>query len=294
MDIKLLMVLDDLYRTRSVTRTAEHFGTSQPSISMHLAKLRKHFNDPLFVKTRAGMEPTPHGREVARILGKASELFQLAVGHRVVFTPLTSNRIFRIAATDVGQAVILPKLMNQLREEAPGVSVDFWNISQQTPHQLESGEVDVAMGFINEMKTGFCRQKLFTDRFVCAARRDHPRIGAEITVKQFSQESILAVTTSGTGHDIVDRAMRRQGLRVRVGLRVPNFLGLSTLVASTDFITILPERLARIFARFGQLRILEVPFKLPPYKVIQYWHERYDRDPGHQWLRRVVAQLFCE
>jgi DNA-binding transcriptional LysR family regulator len=294
MDIKLLLILDDLYRTRSVTHTAENFHTNQPSISMALAKLRKHFNDPLFVKTSAGMEPTPHARQIARMLGKAGELFQLAVGHRVVFAPLVSERVFRIGATDVGQVVILPKLMNRLRDEAPRVSVDFQNISGDTTHHLESGEIDLALGFITNMKTGFCRQKLFSDRFVCAVRVDHPRLGDALNLNQFQKESLLAVTTSGTGHDIVEKSLRRQQVHVRVGLRVPNFLALSTLVANTDFVAILPERPARIFTRFGQIRIFEVPFRLPAYRVLQYWHERYDRDPGHQWLRRLISQMFSE
>jgi DNA-binding transcriptional LysR family regulator len=294
MDIKLLLILDDLYRTRSVTQTAENFHTNQPSISMSLAKLRKHFNDPLFVKTSAGMDPTPHAREIARMLGKASELFLLAVGHHVVFAPSTSERVFHLSATDVGQAVILPKLMNRLRGEAPLVSVDFRNISDRTPHHLESGEADLALGFITEMNTGFCRQKLFTDRFIAVARTDHPRIGRDLSLNQFREESLLAVTTSGTGHVVIEKAMKRQGIHPRIGLRVPNFLGLATLIASTDFVAIMPERLGQIFARFGQVRMHEVPFKLPPYQVMQYWHERYDRDPAHQWLRRLIADVFHE
>jgi DNA-binding transcriptional LysR family regulator len=294
MDVKQLMIFDDLYHTRSVTQTAERFRTNQPSISMSLAKLRRHFNDPLFVKTRSGMEPTPHAREIARTLGKASELFHLALGHLVVFDPSVSERTFHLTGTDVGQAVILPKLMNRLEEVAPRCSIEFHNMSDRTVHQLETGEADLALGFIREMKTGFCRQKLFADRFICAARADHPRLREELTLRQFQDESLLVVTTPGTGHGVVEQAMRRQRIRPKVRLRIQSFLGLPTLMMSTDMLVIMPERLARIFERFEQIRLFEVPFKLPSYPVMQYWHERFDRDQGNRWLRRLIAEVFQE
>lgn len=294
MDVKLLMIFDDLYHTRSVTQTAENFRTNQPSISMSLAKLRRHFNDPLFVRTRSGMEPTPHAREIARLLSKANELFHLALGHHVVFDPSTAARTFHLMSTDVGQAVLLPKVMNRVGELAPGCNIEFQNVTERTGQRLETGDADLALGFIAEMKSGFCRQKLFVDRFVGAVGVDHRRVKQELTLPQFAQESLLMVTTSGTGHAVVEKAMRRQGIRPRVRLRVPTFLGLPTLLANTDLLVIMPERLANIFRRSGQIRVVELPFKLPTYPVMQYWHERFDRDAGSRWLRRLIAELFQE
>jgi DNA-binding transcriptional LysR family regulator len=218
----------------------------------------------------------------------------LALGHQVVFDPAVSERTFRLTGTDVGQAVILPKLMNRLEDVAPRCTIEFHNVSDRIGHQLETGEADLALGFIREMKTGFCRQRLFTDRFVCAARADHPRVGEELTLKQLQDESLLVVTTPGTGHGVVEQAMRKQRIRPKVRLRVQSFLGLSTLMINTDLLVIMPERLAKIFGRFGQIRLFEVPFKLPAYPVMQYWHERFDRDQGNRWLRRLIAEVFQE
>src|SRR6516162_10849802 len=110
-DLKLLSVIGELHRTRSVSQAAERLALSQSAISMSLAKLRKHFNDPLFVRTSTGMEPTPHALELIGILGQAESLLQTAFGHSVVFDPRTSERTFRIQSSDIAQVTLVPKLM---------------------------------------------------------------------------------------------------------------------------------------------------------------------------------------
>lgn len=292
LDLKLLTIIDELYRTRNVSQTAENLGLNQPAVSMSLARLRKHFNDPLFVKTPHGMEPTVHATEIIAGLRQAHELLRSAIEHRETFEPATSNRTFRIAATDIGQVVLLPTLMKRLREIAPQVTVDFSNFTEGSPGRLESGEVDVALGFIPPLKTGFHRQKLFTDRFVCVVRSGHPRIRKTLAVDAFQRELHLIVTTSGTGHTILEKTLEENGIRRRIGLRVPSFLGLATLLSSTDLLVTVPERLAEVVAGLIKVQVFPPPFQIPPYFVMQNWHARSDKDQGNRWLRALVAELF--
>jgi DNA-binding transcriptional LysR family regulator len=292
LDLKLLAIIDELYRTRSVSQTAENLGLNQPAVSMSLARLRKHFNDPLFVKTPHGMEPTVHAAEIIGGLKQAYELLRKALDHREVFDPATSNRTFRIAATDIGQVVILPTLMKRLRVVAPQVTVDFSNFSARSPSHLESGDVDVALGFIPPLKTGFHRQKLFTERFVCMVRAGHPRIRRTLTSEAFQRELHLIVTTSGTGHSLLEKTLEAQGIQRRVGLRVPNFLGLATLVSNTDLLVTVPGRLSNVVAGLVKVHTFPPPFEIPSYFVMQYWHARAHKDQGNQWLRARIAELF--
>jgi DNA-binding transcriptional LysR family regulator len=292
LDLKLIVIFDDLYKTRSVSQTAENLGLNQPAVSMSLARLRKLFNDPLFVKTPRGMEPTPHAVEVIHSLRQAHELIRHAMEHRDVFDPSTSTRVFRISGTDVGQVVILPRLMNHLREVAPDVLVDYSNFSTQTVKQLESGDVDLALGFIPPLNTGFHRQRLFAEHFECVARAGHPRIRKILTLDAFRQEFHLAVKTSGTGHQALDAALEAQGIRCRVGLRVPNYLGVATLIANTDLLVTVPSRLACVISSLVKVRVFPPPFAIEPYAVMQYWHARADKDAGNRWLRGVIAELF--
>jgi len=291
-DLKLLAVIGELHRTRSVSQAAEHLELSQSTISMSLAKLRKHFNDPLFVRTSAGMEPTPHATQLICMLHQAETLLQSALDHHVVFDPRTSDRVFRVQSTDIAQVTLLPKLMQNLRKVAPRLTIHLSRISPDTPKLLESGELDLGVGFILPMGAGFCQQRLFKDRFVCVARKDHPRVQKALTIKQFEAETHLAVSTSGTAHGVVERTLESQKIRRNVALTVPSFLGIVPIMMSSDFLVILPEQLARHFASPGNLQILPLPFEVQPYYIMQHWHERYSQDPANRWLRTVMADLF--
>jgi DNA-binding transcriptional LysR family regulator len=291
-DLKMLAVIGELHRTRSVSQAAQHLELSQSTISMSLARLRKHFNDPLFVRTSAGMEPTPYATELIYMLGKAENLLQSALGHHVVFDPQMSERVFRLQSTDIAQVTLLPKLIQRLKKAAPGMALSLDRISSETPKLLESGETDLAVGFILPMGAGFCQQRLFKERFVCAVRQDHPRIGKTLTVKQFESESHLAVSTAGTGHGIVEKTLESKRIQRNVGLTVPSFLGIVSILTSSDYIVTLPEQLGRRFAAGGNLKVLPLPFELPPYYIMQHWHERYSQDPANRWLRAVLAELF--
>jgi DNA-binding transcriptional LysR family regulator len=291
-DLKLLAVIGELHRTRSVTQAAERLQLSQSTVSMSLAKLRKHFNDPLFVRTSAGMEPTPHATQLICMLHQAETLLQSALDHHVVFDPRTSDRVFRIESTDIAQVTLLPKLTRRLTKVAPRVAIHLSRITPDTPKLLESGDLDLAVGFILPMGAGFCQQRLFKDRFICAARKDHPRVQRGLSIKQFEAETHLAVSTSGTAHVIVERTLESQKIRRNVGLTVPSFLGIVSIILGSDFLVILPEQLGRHFASVGNLQILPLPFEIPPYYIVQHWHERYSQDPANRWLRTVMADLF--
>jgi DNA-binding transcriptional LysR family regulator len=259
---------------------------------MSLAKLRKHFNDPLFVRTSSGMEPTPHAVVLINMLGKAEHLLQSALEHQIVFDPKISDRIFRLHSTDIAQVTLLPKLMRRLRTAAPSVSVKLDRICADTPRLLESGELDFAVGFCLPMGAGFCQQRLFKERFVCAVRKDHPRISGTLNVKQFEAEAHLAIATNGTGHGIVDKAIEEQKIKYRVTLTVPSFLGIVSIIASSDYIAIVPEQLGKHFAGGGNVKVLSVPFEIPSYQIMQHWHERYSQDPANRWFRNLIAELF--
>ncbi len=291
-DLKLLAVMGELHRTRSVSQAAEHLELSQSTISMSLAKLRKHFNDPLFVRTSSGMEPTPHATELICMLRQAETLLQSALEHHVVFDPLASERVFRLQSTDIAQVTLLPKLMQRLKKAAPSVGIHLGRISPDTPKLLESGEVDLAVGFILPMGAGFCQQRLFKERFVCVVRKAHPRVDGALTLKQFEAERHLAIATSGTGHGIVEKTIEAARIRRSVALTVPSFLGIASIVASSDVIATLPEQLGRHLAAAGNIKVFPMPFEMPSYDIMQHWHERYSQDPVSRWLRTLMAELF--
>ena len=291
-DLKLLAVVTELHKTRSVSQTAENLDLSQSSISMSLAKLRKHFNDPLFVRTSSGMDPTPHAVELIGLLKNAEDLLQTALDLHLVFDPMTSERRFNLYSTDIAQVTLMPRLMQRLGSVAPNVGINLRRLSEATPKLLESGEADLAVGFVLPMGAGFCQQRLFKERFVCALRKDHPRVDDTLDLEEFQNETHLAITTCGTGHGVIEKALEAKNIRRRVGLTVPSFLGITSIITTLDYLTILPEQLGRHLARVGNVKLLPLPFNIPNYYIMQHWHERYTQDPASKWLRSVVANLF--
>ncbi|WP_194726434.1 LysR family transcriptional regulator [Noviherbaspirillum malthae] len=291
-DLEWLLVFDGIFKTRSVSRTAEHLGLAQATVSVALNKLRLHFNDKLFIRTSQGMEPTPRAQALYPQLASVLETLELARDAPTEFVPLEARRAFRLCITDISEIVILPRLMNHLRQVAPKVSIVAEKITPESPKHLESGEVDMAIGFMPHLEAGFYQKTLFTQNFVCLAAKNHPRVGLKLTKEAFLSEMHIQVTTSGTGHSIVDKTLAMHGVHREVVLHLSSFLGVARVVAQTELLVIVPKMLGITMQMQEQVRILDVPFDLPSYAVKQHWHDRFHADPGNIWLRRTIAELF--
>ena len=294
LDFRLLSVFDEIYKTRSVTAAALALDLGQPAVSVALAKLRQQLGDPLFVRTSNGMEPTPFGEGLVRPVRAVLEALDLVQGHRNDFEPITSNRTFRICMTDISQLALLPKLWNSLRSSAPGIRIEIIPLSSDTAQLLESGQADLSLGFMPQLEAGFYQQVLFRQHFVCMVGADHPRIIDALSLAQFEAEDHVVISASGSAPLIIDREIERQGIKRRIALQIPNYLGAALLVEHTDHLVTIPKRLADVLQGRGAFRTFAVPFTLPRYEVKQYWHERYHQDPGSRWLRGVISELLLE
>lgn len=294
LDLKDLEILDAVYKTRNVSQASDKVELSQPSISIRLGRLREHFRDPLFVRTSAGMQPTPRADALIPAIRQALALFDGSLRQQDAFDPRTSDRKFRICMTDVGQFVTLPLVLDRMKSAAPHVRIEVLTLNADAPRLLESGDADTALGFTLDIPPGFYQQALVEDHLVCVVSRDHPRIGARMTRRQFATERQIDVVTKGTGHWLLYKALEDAKISRRVAIRVPSFLGLAQIVAHSDLLALVPARLGKIFAQEGTVRALAAPIKLPSYVVKHYWHERYHRDPGNIWFRGLVADVMRE
>jgi DNA-binding transcriptional LysR family regulator len=292
LDIDWLHVFIEIYKSRSVSRAAEQLGMAQANASIALGKLRLHFGDRLFARTSRGMEPTPYAELIYPQVQASVDGIAHLVGARVSFEPASATRRFRICMTDISEVVVLPALVNHLRSVAPGVQIEAERISTDSPRRLESGEIDLAVGFMPHLEAGFYQQTLFQQNFVCLAAADHPRIKAKPNKQQFLAEGHIVVTTSGTGHAIVDKVLAQKGYERRITLKVPSFLGVARLVAQTELLVIVPRRLGETLAQQERVRLLDPPVHLPAFAVKQHWHERFHSDAANAWLRQTLAALF--
>jgi len=293
LDLKLLVAFEAVLLQRNVTAAAQSIGLSQPAMSTCLGKLRKVLNDPLFVRTSRGMEPTPFAMDLVDPIRHALHLIRQTLNRDKHFDAATSTRTFRIIMTDIGERVFLPALLKRLSEVAPGVNLRTVQLPvKEMREALESSEMDLAVGFIPDLAAGYYQQLLFKRSYVCVARADHPHIGDTLSLKQFLAASHAIVSAPGTGHDVVERVLIEKGYTRRVALQVTHFLAIPLIIANSDLVVTIPAMLAESYLPINNIRILPSPLKMPVYDIKQYWHERFHDDPANRWLRETFYALF--
>lgn len=293
-NLNLLVTLDALLAEGHVSRAARRLGLSQPAVSNALAQLRSWLGDPLLVRSGAVMIPTERARALAGPVRAALQTLQAAL-EAPSFDPARAARTFVLATTDFVEFVMLPRLLARVAARAPGVHfrVVSWP-HHRVPPTLESGEVDLWIGFTGELPPGHKQQDLFPDEFVCIVRKDHPRVGKRLTLKTYASLAHLLVTTDSEGPGVVDLALAKVNLRRTVALRMSHFLMVPAVVAATDHVAALSRRVAEPFAKLLPLRVLPPPLPLPRGTVQQVWHDRTDASLAHRWLRAQVAELASE
>jgi DNA-binding transcriptional LysR family regulator len=292
LDLRVIGVLRELQRTGSVSHASQNLGLSQSAVSMSLARLRKEFNDPLFVRTSRGMEPTPYARELITELNRIAEMLESTLGRRPHFAPSTSERMFHLMATDLTLISLLPPLIQRLTAVAPRIRIALRPLSNSLPRILESGEIDLAIGAIPQLGAGFCQQNLFASQYRCAVSRTHPRIQGVISMEQFQRETHIWVTTPGTGHKALEKALEAKKIRRHIGMRIPSFMGIGAILAASEHLAIVPGWFGSLLANDPMVQVLPLPFSIPGYTVTQNWHERYSHDPALQWFRSTISSLF--
>ena len=290
-DLNLLRVFDAVLREGGVTPAAAILGLTQPAVSNALARLRKLFDDSLFVRTSRGMEPTPFARELAEPVRQALALLESALAHGPGFDPASAARSFRFYMSDVGQIEFLPPLVERVQREAPGVRLEAVALDvDDIGAALATGGLDLAVGFLPGLGPPLRRRSLFRDPYVCLMRADHPV--ASLTKRKFLEASHALVTYRG-GHRVIEEALERAGLARNIALRVPHFTVLPMVLERTDLVLTLPARVARVFERRGPFKSLPPPLAIPPAEVAVHWHERFEADPGNRWLRELVIELLA-
>lgn len=292
-DLNLLIVFNALAQHRSVTRAGESIGLSQPAMSAALARLRLLLDDPLFVKTGAEMRPTPRAAQLVAPVRQALEIVKGEVLLTQAFDPATSTRTFCILTPDIGESNNIPRLLSLLAAEAPGVNIRVLSMPRHAAYEaLETGAVDLAVGYFPDLqREGLFVQRLFRNDHVCMLRRDHPVIGERLSLKQFMAADHAVVRPEGREH-VFEQHLQARGIQRRVRLEVAHFMSLLPIISTSDLIATVPRDLADVCVRYGHIRVLPTPLKVPAIEIHQFWHRRVHKDIAHQWLRGAFRRLF--
>jgi DNA-binding transcriptional LysR family regulator len=285
-DLNLLKIFDAVHVAGSVSGAAQRLGITQPSVSHGLARLRKLFDDVLFVRVKGGVAPTPVATRIAPALTEALLAVQAALDDVRRFDPDTDRRVFRIHMSDLGEMVFLPPLMRALLERAPGLALETRQIEPAAlPAALESGVVDMAIGHLPDLARDFAHRHLFREEYVTVRRAPPPR---SPTSTRRTPVDYIAITS----HPPTLAILRDSGLIDRVRLSIPHFMVVPAILAEVDCAVIVPRTVARAFRRYGLNRVSPLPIPQRHFDVGLFWTRRVGSEPGHAWLRALVVELF--
>lgn len=294
-DLNLLPIFVALMEERSVTRAAERLGMTQPALSNALARLRTTLQDPLFIRERYGIQPTPIALELAPMIADALAKLDDAVLGQQDFDPSTAQRLFTIAPNGYVEFVLLPAIVARLQEVAPGIKLrltPYGNDLVETG--VVSGTTAMVLGRIIDPPDNLVVQLLMDEGLACVVRAGHPTIGDRVSRAQFEQLKHVNVVPPGRMRAGLFQALAQQSLKRDVALSVTNFFAVAEMIAVTDHIATLPKLICRRLEHDPRLKVLALPANLGTFPVEMAWHVRYRHDPAHRWLRETVRQVVQE
>ncbi|WP_430336174.1 LysR family transcriptional regulator [Rhodococcus sp. ACT016] len=292
MDLNLLLSLEALLTERSVTRAAERMSVGQPAMSASLARLRKHFNDPLLVREGRGLALSPLGESLLDPVRTAVGSVEAALERTPVFDPAADRRTFTIIASDYVLVVLLRKLIAVLATEAPGVQLTVAPIGSDFADQLRRKRADLVIvpTEVVDPDFHFPGTHLMTDRYVLIADRNYTDLPEVISIEEFAALPYAAYVVAPI-KPVIERQLDTLGIARKIAVGTQSFVAAPFLLRDTRLVSLVHEKLARELEGPAQLRIIEPPVDLPPLHEKLFWHPRHTSDPAHRWLRNRIIEL---
>ncbi|MCM2566672.1 LysR substrate-binding domain-containing protein [Janthinobacterium kumbetense] len=289
-DLNLLVILDALLSERHLSRAAERLHMSQPAVSHALARLRHLLGDALLLRGKGGFQPTARALALARPLAEALQSVRSVLGG-AVFEAATAQRVFRLAMSDYGAALLLPALLRRLRVEAPGIDLAVSYASRPAVIAgVQDGEIDLALGVFPQLPEQLHRETLFEETFACALDPASLAAGEVLSLETYlARPHVLVASSEGGMAAEVDAALAQLGQTRRIAVRVPYWTVAPDVVRGTDLILTVARRALQGSAAQG-LAQYAAPFAIAPFAFEVIRHRRTEGDAGIAWLRAAIAQ----
>jgi LysR family transcriptional activator of mexEF-oprN operon len=291
-DINLLVVFETMMHELNVSRVGEKLFLGQPTISAALSRLRVLFDDPLFIRAGRGMEPTARALEIFSNLVPALDGIASALSRCQSFDPCTSNVTFQIGLSDDVEYSLLPRLLRQLRIEAPNITLIVRRADHRRMSQmLMTGEISIGISLTLDLPANAHRKALRPIRPMLLRTDNRP---GPLGLDEFCQRPHALVSSMGRTSDATDLALSLMGRQRRVALTIPQFSPLPVLLANSDMLAIVPDYVAKAMASSGTLRAEPAPLQLPAEELSMVWRAAMHKDSGERWLRSRCCAIFSE
>ncbi|MBA5805282.1 LysR family transcriptional regulator [Rhizobium changzhiense] len=291
-DLNLLVVFETVMRERHVGRSGEALGLTQPAVSHALSRLRQLLGDPLFIRHAGGVRPTPRAEALNGPITHALTAVRAALAETGAFNPGHAVRTVSIGGSDYTDLVLMPALMAEMRISAPGFDIRRRPTSREAVMgDLRRRDIDLAIGPLAAAPDALVLTPLFTERLVLVARKGHPALAADMSLNMLAALDHLLVSTGGDATGSLDERLRDAGLSRRVVMTLPNFLAAPFIVAATDLVTLLAERVAQRLADAAAIAIHPQAPPLPSWTIGLARLAGTAPDPATDWFADAAAKV---
>ncbi|MFI6099215.1 LysR family transcriptional regulator [Lentzea sp. NPDC051213] len=295
--MNLLIPLHALLLERNVTKAAERFQVSQPTMSATLARLRRHFDDPLLVREGRTMVLTPLAESMLGPLRSALFSAREVLTTGQTFDPGTDQRTFTIVASDYAATILLRPALRGLATEAPGMKVIIEPLRADLVDMVRSRQCDLLIWPLqlqtDELMT-YPHQLLFEDEFIVVADQDNTAVPEPLTGEALATTPGVHVFGAGGRRVVSEVKLNEQLLRQPTMIAVNSFTLALQMVAGTDLITLTQRRLFENLGPALGLREVTQTTEVPKLSLAMFWHPHFIYLPAHQWLRQRLAEVAAE
>jgi DNA-binding transcriptional LysR family regulator len=292
-DLNLLTAFQSIYDHRSITKASASLGLTQPAVSHALGRLRTQFGDPLFLRIKSKMVPTPRAYQIAETLGDILRSIDDLVRGDHRFDPTTVERQVRIGVLDYGMARLAIRFASIIVREAPRLIVHFQNTSRSLAQRMvEDGELDFAIGPFGTVSPTFERATLISDDCVVVVRKKHPNIRRRPSLKVLCKSDHICVNDLQASDEQIDQELGRHGMHRHKVVFVPYFSSALFAVSNSDLVTIITRGPAQLYKKFLDINLFETPFDLPPQEISMIRHQRSVGDPLSDWLWDQIKRIW--
>lgn len=293
-DLNLLVIFRAIMTRGSIAGAADEVGLSPSAVSHALARLRIMLNDQLFHRTADGVEPTERAKEISQEVERGLGFISSAISLQHQFVPAEAKRVFTMQITDYVSGFILPRLAERLQKDAPGVSVDILPFSISTDSVWDRVDVQIRLTPGRLQPEQVRSQRLVADDIVVLMRPDHPDAHKPMTADLYAALPHVKLSQSATGTTVIDDVLAARGLERHMAMTVSSWFDIPDIVANSDLIAIVPRRLLQLDPRLKHLHSAPLPLDEVVFSFDLCWDLRTEREPGQQWLRKLISELFQE
>lgn len=291
-DLNLLVAFDVLISECSVSRAAQKMSVTQPAASHALKRLRYMLKDELLFRGSRGMQPTPRALSLHPLVQSVLANVHSILSSTIAFDPARTQRTFRLSMSDAMSVEALPQIVQRIRREAPQVDlVISASGPQESCQNIADDKIDLAIGVYPHVPKTLLSRELYRDTLICVADKRNKKLkNGRLDLKSYLESPHVTVAPNRDTGIQLDEILDSMGIPRRIVAAVPHYLSVPALIRGTDLVAHTRRRLLSVFRTTADLVVFPVPLpmKIPDLEFIEIWHERYDRDPGHRWLRDLV------